>query len=122
MAAAIESAKTSFHDFVTAFNNPKEGQSAFLIKAAFCDGDEVEHVWLADLELSAQRVRGVVANEPKMKTLRFKATVECEPAQITDWMYIENGHLVGGFTTRLIRERMNPEERAAFDANSPFTF
>ena len=30
--------------------------------------------------------------------------VEFQPSYISDWMYIENGYLVGGYTTRVIRD------------------
>ena len=48
--------------------------------------------------------------------------VEFDPAQITDWMYIENGYLVGGYTTCLIRQRMTPEERQTYDFKAPYKF
>ena len=48
--------------------------------------------------------------------------VDFHPSQITDWMYIDKGRLVGGYTTRLIRARMTPAERAALDKASPYKF
>jgi uncharacterized protein YegJ (DUF2314 family) len=122
MAAAIRAAKDSFAEFLAALRQPRAGQVSFLVKAAFVEGEHVEHIWLADLELLPNRLRGVVANEPSIESLKFKQQVEIDPSQLSDWMYIENGCLVGGFTTRLIRKRMNPQERAALDANSPYTF
>jgi uncharacterized protein YegJ (DUF2314 family) len=122
MTAAIQAARLSLAEFLRAFANPKSGQTSFLVKAVFSDGEEFEHIWLADLDLSSPRLRGVVANEPILKTIRFMDTVECEPTQITDWMYVDRGKLVGGLTTRLIRERMSPQERFEFDANTPYSF
>jgi uncharacterized protein YegJ (DUF2314 family) len=122
MTEAIAAARRSLPEFLEAFAHPKSGQTSFLVKAAFHDGDEVEHIWLADLDLSSARLRGVVANEPNLRTLRFMETVEFEPTQITDWMYLDHGKLVGGLTTRLIRDRMSPQERAELDANSRYAF
>jgi hypothetical protein len=31
-------------------------------------------------------------------------------AHVSDWMFVDGGKLVGGFTTRLLRMRMSPEE------------
>ena len=39
---------------------------------------------------------------------------------ITDWMYVDKGILQGGYTIKLIRNRMSKEERAKFDAGFPF--
>jgi uncharacterized protein YegJ (DUF2314 family) len=57
-----------------------------------------------------------------MLSLRFKQPVKFDPSRITDWMFIDHGRLVGGYTTRLIRQRMSPEERDAFDATVEYSF
>jgi uncharacterized protein YegJ (DUF2314 family) len=44
----------------------------------------------------------VVANEPRIKGLSYMERVSFLPAQITDWMYMQDGKLVGGFTTRVL--------------------
>jgi uncharacterized protein YegJ (DUF2314 family) len=119
MEAAISAARDSIEVFLKAFSRPRPGQQSFLLKVAFEHGENREHIWMADLDLSGPRLRGVVANEPSP---RFKQVAEFAPAQITDWMYVENGRLMGGFTTRVIRARLSPQERAELDAASPYTF
>jgi uncharacterized protein YegJ (DUF2314 family) len=37
-------------------------------------------------------------------------------------MYVDNGTLVGGYTTRLLRKRLTPEERKELDARVPYRF
>ena len=122
MENAIVSAKQSFRQFLDVFMNPQPGQSVFQVKAAFIDGDQLEHVWLADLDFKASPPKGTVANEPALLSLRFMQRVQFEPPQITDWMYVQDGKLVGGYTIRLLRDRMAPDERSAFDAAAPFGF
>jgi uncharacterized protein YegJ (DUF2314 family) len=85
-------------------------------------GDQVEHIWLADLDFSRPKPRGVVANEPKIQGLRFKHPVDFDPAYVSDWMYVDNGTLVGGYTTRVLRKRLTPEERKELDARVPYRF
>jgi len=66
-----------------------------------------------------------LANQPlarEQKGSRVKQRVEFEPSYISDWMYIDDGYLVGGYTTRVIRDRMTPEEREAHDAEAPYKF
>jgi uncharacterized protein YegJ (DUF2314 family) len=92
------------------------------VKAIFVEGEEVEHVWLADLDFSGTLPNGVVANEPLLPSLKFMQTVEFHPSQITDWMYVDDGYLIGGYTTRVIRDRMTPEERRDHDAAVPYKF
>ena len=61
------------------------------MKVAWIEGEELEHIWFADLDFAGERPRGVVANESSLPSLKFMQTVEFEPAQITDWMYIDDG-------------------------------
>jgi uncharacterized protein YegJ (DUF2314 family) len=122
MEAAIMAAKQSFGNFLKAFVHRAKNQRSFLIKACFIEGNQNEHIWLADLKLSSKLIRGVVANEPMSPGMKFMQEVEFTPPQITDWMYVEDGYLVGGYTTKLIRQRMTPEGRRAFDARAPYKF
>ena len=122
MEAAICEAKANFKQFLDAFLNPTGQQRSFLVKVVFDEGEEREHIWLADLNFLGGKPTGVVANEPKLPSLRFKQRVEFEPSYISDWMFIDDGHLVGGYTTRVIRDRMTLKEREAFDAEAPYKF
>lgn len=120
MLAAIQQARDSFKIFLDAFLTPKPKQSAFLVKIAFVKGSDVEHIWLADLELGGAKPTGVIANPPVRKDLKFRQRVEIDFTYLSDWMYVEDGKLVGGFTTRLLRNRMSPEEKKQADADSPY--
>ena len=43
--------------------------------------------------------------------------MEINRNEISDWMYIKNSVLHGGYTIRLLRDRMTEEERKEFDAS-----
>lgn len=92
------------------------------MKVAFTENDDVEHIWLADLDFAGSRPSGVVANEPRIKSLKFMQVTEFSVQQVTDWMYVDHGVLVGGYTTRLLRKRIPLEERKAYDARAPYKF
>jgi uncharacterized protein YegJ (DUF2314 family) len=122
MEAAIGQAKARFGQFIAVFCNPTQKQKSFLVKVVFIEAEEYEHIWMADLDFNGQKPSGVIANEPNLPRLKFMQRVEFEPSYISDWMYIEDGYLVGGYTTRVIRGRMTPEERQEFDAQCPYKF
>jgi uncharacterized protein YegJ (DUF2314 family) len=122
MEAAITNAKETFGLFLKAFFSPTEKQKSFLVKVVFVEEEQSEHIWIVDLIFSGQTPRGVIANEPTMPNLKFMQKVEFHPSQITDWMYIEDGYLIGGYTTKVIRKRMNPSERKAFDTSVSYKF
>jgi uncharacterized protein YegJ (DUF2314 family) len=98
-------ARRSIKDFLGAFMSSKPNQKSFLLKVAFEDQVEVEHIWLADLELHSTPPTGVVANEQYLHGLK---RVPFDPAGITDWKYLEDGALVGGFTTKVLKRRDRP--------------
>jgi uncharacterized protein YegJ (DUF2314 family) len=105
MLAAISQAKESIESFLQAFFNPKPNQESFLLKVAFEHQTGREHIWLADLDLNSTPPTGVVANETEIKGLEFMSRTEFSMGNITDWMYLEDGFLMGGFTTRLLQAR-----------------
>ena len=122
MDAAILEAKDTIRQFFEAFFEPTKQQKSFLLKVVFDDAGQREHIWLADLDFGGERPSGVVANEPTTPNVKFMQRIEFEPSYISDWMYVDNGVLVGGYTTRVIRERMTPEERKEYDARAPYKF
>lgn len=122
MEAAIDEAKANVDKFFEAFFHPKPNQRNFLVKVVFDEGDKREHIWLADLDFPGETATGVIANEPNLPTLTFMQRVEFHLSYISDWMYIEDGYLIGGYTTRVIRDRMTPGERKEHDAHAPYKF
>lgn len=123
MNAAIKTAQTSLTNFIAIFSAPATNQKYFLIKARFTDKDVAEHIWVADLRYDGKVFYGVIANEPQdIPSLRFKQPVEVQFPQITDWMYVEDGKLVGGFTSRVLRNRKSEQERREQDANLRYRY
>lgn len=122
IARAIEEAQRSLPQFFEAYSAPESNQSAFLVKVMCEVGEHVEHIWVADIDASVFPLQGTIANEPNLPGLRFMDRLEFHPSRITDWMYIEDGYLVGGFTTKAIRSTLSADERAAFDAGKPYRF
>jgi len=102
MGDAIDQARATIGDFFKAFENPQPGQTGFSIKARFEDDCASEHIWLAELDFTTRPATGVVANEPQIESVSFMERVPFLPDQISDWMYLEHGRLIGGFTTRVL--------------------
>jgi uncharacterized protein YegJ (DUF2314 family) len=120
--AAMEKAKTTVDEFIAALQNPKPSQSGFSIKKKFSSGKGNEHMWLTPVRYDGKAFHGTVNNEPvTVKTVRMGQNVTVEPAQISDWMYIDNRKLKGGFTIRALRAGLPADKKAVFDKSVPFT-
>jgi uncharacterized protein YegJ (DUF2314 family) len=122
MQFAIDQAKASLRTFFDAFVSPKDNQKSFLLKVYFEVEGEGEHIWLADIDASVMPLTGTIANEPSLPGMTFMNRAFFHPSQITDWMYVEDGYLVGGYTTQVIRAAMSPEERAEYESHAPYKF
>lgn len=122
MNAAIQQARSTLDQFTTALTSPKPSQSTFSIKLPFKDGESVEHMWLAPVSYDGQVFRGTVNNDPaQVKNVKIGQEVTAAPAEISDWMFVDDGKLVGGYTLRVLRNAMPANERAEFDESMPFT-
>jgi uncharacterized protein YegJ (DUF2314 family) len=121
MNAAMDKARSTINSFITALKSPKPGQSAFSIKMGFTDGGNTEHMWLTPVSFDGSKFTGTINNEPeKVKSVKMGQKVTVAPEKISDWMYVENQKLVGGYTLRVLREAITPAERADFDKSVPF--
>jgi uncharacterized protein YegJ (DUF2314 family) len=62
-----------------------------------------------------------IDNDPEVvKSVKLGQAVTVRPQDISDWMYVDHGVLVGGYTLRVIRDAMTPAERAELDKSLPF--
>jgi uncharacterized protein YegJ (DUF2314 family) len=118
MIAAIEDARNTLYFFLENFQSPKPNQTYFSIKARFPYGaDSHEHMWIDDLIFSGQEFSGILGNDPRyVLDLKYGDKVTVKVSDVTDWMIVENGKLIGGYTLLVLRNRMSPTEREKFDA------
>ncbi len=102
-----------------------KGLDASMVKVGFSDpGDErVEYMWLVDVDFDGATVFGTLTNEPNFLTsVTAGEMVEVPKDQIADWAYSREGHLYGGFTIDVIRQRMDEGELRSHDNAWGFGF
>jgi uncharacterized protein YegJ (DUF2314 family) len=117
MNEAIAKANQTLANFNAALiNDDIEVKS---LKVKFQNETDVEHVWLTDVEFKNGKYSGVLDNEPEyVKEHKIGDVINVDNKDISDWMYIENGKLFGGYTIRVLRNQMSESEREQFDAES----
>jgi uncharacterized protein YegJ (DUF2314 family) len=120
MNRAIEKAKQTIDSFDNAFKNNSRVFTFFGLKKKFEENGNVEHIWIGNIQgIEKGKYVGVIDNLPeKIKAVKLGDTVQIDRKEISDWMYIKNSELHGGYTIRLLRERMTEDERKKFDAES----
>lgn len=80
-----------------------------------------EHIWLNQITKRDKKYYGVIANVPALTTkVKLGDSVEIPKDKISDWMYVQNGKLKGGYTIRALRDQLSASEQKAFDAENGF--
>jgi uncharacterized protein YegJ (DUF2314 family) len=113
MAAAVAEAKRRWPEFLAAWKD-RTPQGRFDVKASFADapGGEAELMWVGVQSLDGDAVRGILKNQPhNLKTIKSGDVVTVPAAQVVDFAFTDRGQTAGGFTDRVLLERMNRQPR-----------
>ncbi|MDF3020260.1 MAG: hypothetical protein K0Q92_1563 [Steroidobacteraceae bacterium] len=121
MNAAMRKARNTLAEFEARLSKPPATQQHIGLKGRFEEDGNVEHMWIDDIEITAEGYRGKLGNHPvDIQSIDVGSEVLVKRENVSDWMAIDDGKLVGGFTLRVQRGRMTPEQRADFDASADF--
>ncbi len=121
MQRAVAHARGSFGFFLAALRAKKPGDRSFEIKTAFSDDRHVEHLWVGNLRFDGQNFQGQIDNAPHdIDSVHLGQSVTIAPRKATDWMFVKNGKLFGGYTTRVLYARLSHRDRARFDKEADF--
>ena len=92
MNEAMSKARASLSTFEQRLKQPPATQTYIGLKVRFEEDGHIEHMWIDE-----------------------GSAVQATRAQVSDWMAVDAGKLVGGYTVRVQRARMSPGERTLFD-------
>lgn len=114
---AMEKARLTIHFFEQCLVEPRPGQQYFSIKVKIEEDGKVEHIWLNDPSFDDDgNLFGVVGNAPlNVKSIRLNQKIGIDRKLVSDWMIIENGRLIGGYTIRVLRDQMTGKDLQNFD-------
>jgi uncharacterized protein YegJ (DUF2314 family) len=118
MEAAKAQARATLPQFWQKFAAPGPNEDGFGLKVALPYGNNnTEHIWTRDIERKDGKISGVINNVPRdVKTVRLGQRIEISEGQISDWMYMRDGKIVGNYTMRPLLARMPPADAARYRA------
>ncbi|MBR1144706.1 DUF2314 domain-containing protein [Bradyrhizobium sp. AUGA SZCCT0431] len=108
--AAIALARSTLPKFWASYQAPKPSETGHSLKVRFPYGSNSgEHIWMADVKKIADgRYSGQFANTPRhLPGKRAGDLAEFREADISDWMFLRNGKIVGGETIRPMLKMMS---------------
>jgi uncharacterized protein YegJ (DUF2314 family) len=121
MEAAMRRAHETLPQFAGALAGDKGGRKLFAIKKAYSDGKKTEFIWLNDVVESGERFEATVNNSPVwLSNVKEGSRVAVPKDEVVDWMYVDNGTLVGGFTLRVLFFRETAEKQRELERTFGF--
>jgi uncharacterized protein YegJ (DUF2314 family) len=118
MAAAKAKARATLGQFWEKLDKPGPDDSGFALKVAIPYGtNSTEHIWTKDVERRDGKIFAVINNVPRdAKTIRLGQRIEVADTQISDWLYMRSGKMVGNYTLRPLLKRMPPKDAERYRA------
>lgn len=126
MNQAMIQAKSTFQDFDRALKNKSSKYKNFMLKKAFNSNQGIEYVWLAEIKYNSFKDKfiGIIVSDPLYETeIKVGELVEIDKKEISDWMFVDENNLVyGGYTLKILRNRLNEKEKKWFDEENNLKF
>lgn len=120
MNSAVREAQRTVDVFRERLKNPTPTQQIGL-KGQFGEGQHTEHMWISDPRVEGDGFAGTLANEPGyLTTPKLGDAVKIDVDHVSDWYVYDDGRLQGAYTLRVIRQRLQGEERKMFDEANGF--
>ena len=127
MAAAFERARLGLDGFLAKLRQPPAGSEGFSIKVGLVDAPGgavgvvhpgasdrgfVEYFWIGDLSETASGFEGRIANKPEnIRNAVAGARLAFSRADVADWMYFQDGKIVGNATACPALAHASAQER-----------
>ena len=105
--SAVEEARCRWPEFVAAFAAQRPGDEQFAVKAGLKQNGHTEYMWITVRKVTDDCVTGLLGNDPvNLPSLKIGDSVNVAIDEITDWLYIRRGEMMGGFSIKAIQEIM----------------
>ena len=111
MAEARAKALSTIANFWSAYDHPTGAETNLALKVAISDAGKVEHFWLTAITDRNGQLSGKIDNKPEFVTnvtngQRYAFSAD----QVSDWMFVRNGKIVGNETMRPLLKHMPTDE------------
>jgi uncharacterized protein YegJ (DUF2314 family) len=115
MKAAFQQARDTLDSFTEKIGtfDPNRTLVALKVRFALPDGS-TQDLWVDQIIDQNGSFRGTMGDDLPLLKLSVDDKITIKRDDIVDWMIVEDGKLIGGYTIRLAFQRMTPEEKQRF--------
>jgi uncharacterized protein YegJ (DUF2314 family) len=79
-----------------------------------------EHLWVNEVQFGDEEMQGTLRNDASwLPGLREGARVSFTADRVSDWFFVTNGVVHGGFTVKVVLRHLTPEQFATYQDGSP---
>jgi uncharacterized protein YegJ (DUF2314 family) len=118
MAAAMDKARQSLDEFDLRSKELAPKGAVPMLKTLVVDEGHRVFLWLTHAKKVKKSYRATVFElPPGISKVKVGDELEVKANAVADWMINDAGKLHGGFTLRVHRKRLEPEEQKEFDAH-----
>jgi uncharacterized protein YegJ (DUF2314 family) len=111
MEAAIAKARETLPQFWQAFERQDPSESKFALKVRIADTHGTEHFWAIEVERRDGKIMGTINNDPNIvASVKLGDRITIPEADISDWLYLRGGKMLGNYTIRPLLRKMSPQE------------
>jgi uncharacterized protein YegJ (DUF2314 family) len=113
--AAIQQARDSLPTFIQTIATPHADRTIIAVKVRFTPaGESSQDIWVDEVAYSEGVFRGSMGDDIPLMKLEVEEKIVIDEKDILDWMVVQDGKLIGGYTIRLAMQRMDADERERF--------
>jgi uncharacterized protein YegJ (DUF2314 family) len=111
MVAAMAKARDTLPQFWQVFDTREHNETGFALKVKITDKRGTEYFWATDLERRDGKTMGTINNDPNIvASVKLGDRIEIAEADISDWLYLRDGKMVGNETVKPLLKKMPAAE------------
>ena len=117
MLAARADAQASLSSFLEKAANPAPGTENYAVKVKIQDEYGVEHFWVTPFLETPTGFKGMISNDPAVvRKVRAGQSYEFTREDVSDWMYMKDGKIHGGYSIRALLPSLPKKEADQYRA------
>ena len=115
MESAFQQARDTLNVFIEKIQTPHADRSIVAVKVRFSPPDTLpQDIWVDGVTYKDGVLHGNMGDDIPSLRLSFGDSIVIPNKDILDWMIVEDGKLIRGYTIRVAYSRMSPDEKERF--------
>ncbi len=111
----FQQARATLDSFIQNIGISHPNRTLIAVKVRFVFPDSsTQDIWVDQISYQDGSFHGTMGDDIPSLKLSVDDKIKIARKDIVDWMIVEDGKLIGGYTIRLAFQRMSPEQKERF--------